>query len=173
MSEEIKKEKSIESRRQLRAALKWALRPIDYRQLEDKDGLKDWFTRKLEGIMAYALADKSEVSNRALELTNDHYARGVPIVALAHHHHISSRQVIRDINSVLDCVLDNAPKEVLASLSPKTFMWHNQPCPHCGGNLFWDDVGAYGGDGEFCCLQCAHRFDYMLQPFEPKIIIVS
>ncbi len=147
-------------RRRLRAALKWALRPQPDRSFEQNGRLKDWAVRKLEGLLAYGLADKSGLSQRAVESVQMHYVQGVPVENIACHYGVTPRTIARDMVMVLDHVLDQTPNSILASLQPIVFQWKMKGCTHlqCGGDLYWDSVGAYGGDGEYCCLMCGRRY---------------
>ncbi len=159
--------------RQARSALKWALKPQPGRRFEDEHGrLKEWAEKKLDGLVAYGLVDKTGLPERALRVTKLHYFDGVPVEALAKQFSVSPRTIANDLTMILNHILDNAPKSLIASLVPAVLQWRVEGCPKCGGSQYWDIQGAYGYDGEYCCINCGWRVDWkgesMRQPIAPS-----
>ncbi len=142
------------SRRELRSVLKWALRPTS-KAIQGHDGrLKQWFEHKLDGAVAWGMADKAKVSERAYTAVKLHYEKGWPIKIVAANLGVSERTVAIDLNSVMDYVIDNTDPKLVASLKPQVFNWRIGGCQHCGGDLLWEDEqAAYG------CIQCSRYFD--------------
>ncbi len=160
-------------RRRLRATLKWALRPDPWHEFDRAGELRELTARKLDGLISYGMVDKTGLSERAIKSVQMHYIQGIPIENIAHHYLVSPRTIAGDITMVLDYIIDHTPKRLLVSFCPIIYQWKIKGCPHCGGDLYWDSVGVYGGDGEYCCLMCSRRFDINGQPLRKAFIFTA
>jgi hypothetical protein len=157
----------IKDRQQLRRTLKWALRTDPYRRTESKDGPKRWHDKQTECLLVYGMV-KKELPARTLKIIQWHFEKGLPLDKIAFELNLSTRQIIRDINKGLDLIIDSLPEGIAVSLSPQLYTWLLRGCPHCGGDLYWDALGAHDQDGEYCCAQCGHR--YSITDIENKSI---
>lgn len=147
-----------EQRKELKRALRWSLYPS--RQVPKGGKLKQWYERKLEGLVAYGIVNKEHLSKQQLNFVQLYFSQGMSTRQIGIRYHVSPRRVQQEINTVLDFILDRAPIEVLADLKPQSFKIHEDGCKWCGGDLYWDGEGAYFAlGGDWCCLQCARRYD--------------
>jgi hypothetical protein len=148
---------SNEDRKRLRRTLKWAFRCDPWRRTESGGMVKDWYNRKLDGLLAYGLA-RDKLSKREVKIMRWHFELGLPLDKIAFNLKLSVRQVSRDLNRALDTIIDNVPQSIIVSLNPAAYEWVLRGCLHCGGDMYWDDEGAHGRGGEYCCILCGHRY---------------
>jgi hypothetical protein len=73
--------------------------------------------------------------------------------------YITERQVRKDIGVVLDAVVKEAPTSLMVGLNTGVFKWRVNGCRVCGGDMYWDETGNYGGNGEYACILCDWRTD--------------
>ena len=148
---------SNEDRKRLRRTLKWAFRCDPWRRTESGGVVKDWYNRKLDGLLAFAMA-KDKLDKRTRDILRLSFERGLPLDKIAFNLKLSVRQVSRDLNKGLDTIIDNVPQSIIVSLNPAIYQWLLKGCLHCHGDMYWDDEGAHGRGGEYCCILCGHRY---------------
>lgn len=155
MTQEHPREFSEEERRQLKSTIKWALRPTAWRKIETRQGFfRAWFERKLDALAAYALSDKSRLSERAIEAVKLRYEWGWSERAVAAYLAVSERTVRYDVSDVLDEVIRTSPAQLLAALRPRVYKWRLKGCLKCQGDLSWDEE-----NGDYHCWLCGRHYD--------------
>ncbi len=158
---------SKEDRKRLRRTLKWAFRCDPWRRTESGGVVKDWYNRKLDGLLAFVLA-KDKLDKRTRDILRMNFEKGLPLDKIAFNLKLSVRQVSRDLNKGLDTIIDNVPASIIVSLNPAICQWVLRACLHCGADCFWDDEGAHGRGGEYCCILCGHR--YTIEEIEDNLM---
>jgi hypothetical protein len=160
---------SSEDRKRLRRTLKWSLRCDPWRRTESGGVVKDWYNRKLDGLLACGLA-RDKLSKREVKIMRWHFERGLPLDKIAFELKLSIRQVSRDLNRALDTIIDNVPQGIIVSLNPAAYEWILRGCLHCHGDMYWDEEGAHNQGGEYCCILCGHR--YTIEEIEDNLMRV-
>lgn len=148
-------------RNRLRTELKRSLAPRPWKSTMSQGRVRAWFDRKLDGIMAYTLADKRDWPQQTVDILYDRFTEGRNINWLSVKYRISERQVYKRIRWALDRVIDTAPEAVIRALLAPDSRWIIKGCLHCGGDLIWNSEGAYIElEGDYCCFQCSRRHRY-------------
>lgn len=149
----------------LRRVLKTALRPRSRSGLAYDGRWKLWFENKVEALGAFALTDRTTAPPIAWDILNMRYVRGIPLPEVARSHNLSTRQADRYINDALDAVIAAMTPGQKAALTSVNYSWKFGGCPHCEGDLFWDEEGVHGTTtGEWACLACARRYEIDMTP---------
>ncbi len=149
---------SKEQRKQLKKALRWSLYPS--REVPKGGRIKNWYAKKMEGMVSYGIVNKDRLTKQQVEFVQLHFTMGFTVKQISRQYLVSPRWVQKEINTVLDFILDRVPDELLADLRPQSYKIHEDACKWCGGDLYWDAEGAYYAlGGDWCCLQCARRYD--------------
>jgi len=129
-----------------------------------RDGrLAEWFIKKLEGLAAYAHADKSGLKTLELLATQLHLVECRTQADVANILGIDQGTISRAVKKLLNCIIDQMPQEMaLAVLQAGKANWrfgyvhqHRASNYPCVGALYWDpDVTGYA---EWCCSECGYR----------------
>jgi len=136
-----------------------------------RDGrLTQWFINKLEGLAAYAYADKNGLKKWELDATRLCLVECRTQGDVAEIMGVDQSSVSRAIRKVLDCVVTQMPEDMArAVLQADKANWkfghaHKNPSYarrdpksdyHCVSPLFYDpDVAGYA---EWCCSLCSYR----------------
>ena len=158
---------SNEDRKRLRRTLKWSLRTDSWRRTESGGVARDWYNRKLDGLLAFALA-KDKLDKRTRDILRLNFEKGLPLDKIAFNLKLSVRQVSRDLNKGLDTIIDNVPQSIIVSLNPAICQWVLKACLNCGGDMYWDEEGAHNQGGEYCCILCGRR--YTIEEIEDNLM---
>jgi hypothetical protein len=149
----------------LRRVIKTALRPRQQNGVAYDGRWKNWFERKIDALSSFALTDRSTVSPIAWDILDMRYGRGIPLPDVARSKNMSTRQADRYINEALDALIAAMTPGQKANLFRVNYSWKYDACPHCQGDLFWDEEGVHGtSTGEWVCLACSRRFEIDLTP---------
>jgi hypothetical protein len=149
----------------LRRVIKTALRPRQQNGVAYDGRWKHWYERKIEALASFSLTDRSSVPGVAWDILDMRYGRGIPLPDVARSHHMSTRQADRYINEALDAVIRSMTPGQKANLTRINYSWRLDACPHCQGDLFWDEEGVHGmSTGEWVCLACSRRWEIDLTP---------
>lgn len=152
---------------QLKRLLQRALRPRTSSGAGRDGRWRPWFERKLEGLSAFAVADRSGIPNQAWDILRMRFVWGWPVEEVARRTCYDQRTIYRYIDLALARVVRDMPSGIVASLQPTFYTWKAKACPHCGGDLYWDEEGTQRGlEGEWRCLQCSRRFELDLTPLK-------
>ncbi len=162
--EELDNSISIERRRELRKTLRYSLCSS-----HTVPGVKAraWFDAKMSGMLAYGLTDKSQIPAEVLEATKLYFSEGISYKDIGTVYRVTEHTIRRRINWMLDQIIDTLPIDIvrLLNYSVSKIVPHGCTREYCGGDLLWDNEGAHGdGEGEYCCLMCAQRYTFVLEP---------